>query len=145
MKTHRINIGHLNSVALVDTGATLSILSEHLLQKLNPKYVQYVEPTISVVYGVGSQRHEIKTKVEVDVFIEGHKFTQGFQVVKYQYPVILGLDFLTAHGAQINLDESPVIINDSVFKLMAPPTRSILAKTMHPEIGDGSLHSGGDC
>ena len=54
--------------------------------------------------------------------------------MKNQYPVILGLDFLVAHGAQINLDESQVIIDDSVFKLLAPPTRSILAKTMHPEL-----------
>ena len=59
---------------------------------------------------------------------------QGFHVMKNQYPVILGLDFLVAHGAQINLDESQVIIDDHVFKLLAPPTRSILAKTMHPEL-----------
>ena len=35
-------------------------------------------------------------------------------------------------GPRYFLDESQVIIDDSVFKLLAPPTRSILAKTMHP-------------
>ena len=125
--TLRIKIGHLNSVALIDTGATLSILRESLLDKLNPRNVKYVKPTFSVVYGIGSQQHEITTKIEADFFIEGHKFTQGFHVMKNQYPVILGLDFLVAHGTQINLDESRVIIDDNVFKLLAPPTRSILA------------------
>ena len=120
--TLRIKIGHLNSVALIDTGATLSILSESLLDKLNPRNVKYVKPIVSVVYGVGSQQHEITTKIEADFFIEGHKFTQDFHVMKNQYPVILGLDFLVAHGAQINLDESQVIIDDNVFKLLVPPT-----------------------
>ena len=99
--TLRIKIGHLSSVALVDTSATLSIISENLLQKLNPRNVTYVKPTVSVVYGVGSQQHEINTKIETDFFIDGHKFTQGFHVMKNQYPVILGLDFLVAHGAEI--------------------------------------------
>ena len=89
-----IKICHLSSVALVDTGATLSIISENLLQKLNPQHVRYMKPTISVVYGVGSQQHEINTKIETNFFID-----------EKQYPVILGLDFVVAHGAQINLDE----------------------------------------
>ena len=71
--TLRIKIGHLNSVALIDTGATLSIISESLLDKLNPRNVKYVKPTVSVVYGVGSQQHEITTKIEADFFIDGHK------------------------------------------------------------------------
>ena len=51
--TLRVRVGHVSTSALVDTGATISVLNSNFLAKLNPRSVKYMKPDVFKVYGVG--------------------------------------------------------------------------------------------
>lgn len=126
--TLEINIGNMATVALVDTGATISCMSEALLDKIQPKYVKYLTNDISHIYGVGSKQHDISHKVQLEISVEGHKFTQNFYVLKNQYSLILGMDFITKHKVKLDFENSLTQIGEHTFKLHPPPGRATLLR-----------------
>ena len=78
--TLRVNIGKAGADALVDTGATVSCISNNFLNTINPHYVRYLQPDIMTVFGVGNMAHEVSAKVELNFVIDGTEFIHIFHV-----------------------------------------------------------------
>ena len=103
--TLHVQIGKIASSALVDTGATISCISENLLNKIHPKYVKYQKSDISFIVGVGGKQHDVSHKVEVQMKIKDKIFTQSFYSLQNQIQLILGMDFITGHKALLDFEK----------------------------------------
>ena len=130
--TLRVNIGKARAAALVDTGATVSCISNNFLNTINPHYVRYLQPDIMTVFGVGNMAHEVSAKVELNFVIDGTEFTHTFHALHNGYNMILGMDFLTDHGAVLNFKEAEITLDGKVFQMQPPHIRSSLLKTTAP-------------
>ena len=102
-----IQAGNISTTALVDTGATISCISSELLQKIHPKFLNYQESDLEFIYGVGNKQHEVTAKVAIKLSINGRNFTQSFYALHNQYSIILGMDFITANKAKLDLKNLP--------------------------------------
>lgn len=132
--TLRVKIGNVSTTALVDTGATLSIANLNLLNKLHPKFIKNLPSDYQKIFGVGNIEQQLTGKVQLTLDIEGTKFTQTFHTLQNNYPLILGMDFIKSHKAEISYKTSTIALDDVTYKLYPPPTRSTLAKTVKHEI-----------
>ena len=134
--TVRVQIGNIRAVALVDSGATISCISNALLTKIQPKRLQYLPDDITKVYGVGHIVQDISSKVQFDFKIDSDNFKHCFYSINNQYPLILGLDFLTKHKGVLDFGNSTFQINDKIYDLNPPPRRSTLVRSKQAQIID---------
>ena len=134
--TLRVRIGNVRAVALVDSGATISCISNALLCKLQPKRIKYEKGDITKIYGVGNIMQEISSKVKFNFHIGQEKFTHSFYSLHNQYPLILGMDFLTKHNGILDFGNSTITLNDISYDLTPPPRRSTLVKSRDAQIID---------
>ena len=113
---NKINVTVNNSQiqALVDTGATVSVISRSLLQKLA------TQPNISCsklasVKGVCSTIHQVSGETTLTISIKGHEFTYRFFILdQVQFPLILGADFLTENKATVDMNKGQVLFHNTV-------------------------------
>ena len=129
-----VNLGKTKVFALVDSGASISCVSNNLLNSINPHYVKHLESDITMIVGVGNMTHEVAGKVELDLVIEGQAFKQTFYALHNQHSIILGMDFLTKHGATLDFKDARITLDDRVFTLHPPPNKSVALKTTKPVI-----------
>ena len=134
--TVRVQIGNIRLVALLDSGATVSCISTALLNKLQPKRLQYLQSDICKVYGVGDIIQDISTKVQFDFHIGQQKFRNAFYALQNQYPLILGMDFLVKNKGILDFENSTITLNSEIYDLIPPPRRSTLVKTKQAHIID---------
>ncbi|XP_074360127.1 uncharacterized protein LOC141700202 [Apium graveolens] len=106
-----LSVNNINAIVLFDSRATRSFISESFIGKLNCEIELLVEP-LSIILA-NQERVSVKgvcprCKVE----ISGYSFPASlipFQLGKFD--VILGMDWLAEHGAQINCKKKKVILN----------------------------------
>ena len=134
--TVRVQIGNIRVVALLDSGATVSCISTALLNKLQPKRLQYLQSDICKVYGVGDIIQDISTKVQFDFHIGQQKFRNAFYALQNQYPLILGMDFLVKNKGILDFENSTITLNSEMYDLIPLPRRSTLVKTKQAHIID---------
>ena len=134
--TLRVTIGNVRSVALVDTGASISCLSTALLCNINPNKIKYLQTDIQKIYGVGDIVQDVSHKVQVKFHIDDHQFQHQFYIIQNQYPIILGMDFITQHNGVLDFGNSTITLSDNTYDLTPPPRRSTLVKSQFSEIID---------
>ena len=134
--TLRVRIGNVKAVALVDTGATISCISHSLLSKIQPKHVQYMHGDISKIYGVGNIVQDVSAKVQFDFHVDQQKFKNSFYTIQNQYPLILGMDFITKYNGILDFTNSTITLNNVIHEMSPPPRRSTLVKTKQAQIID---------
>ncbi|XP_061184899.1 uncharacterized protein LOC133192908 [Saccostrea echinata] len=91
---------------LVDTGASVTILSEKSFQSMNPsKHTKITPVNTKLVTATGTTSSFIgQTRVEIQ--IDQHKFFHDVLVADINNDVILGIDFLTANKCDVLLSKS---------------------------------------
>ena len=105
----KIQVQSKNVVALVDTGAMISCMSENVFKGL--KGVQLLCSSIPMVKGVGGNPIKVLGQVELPFQIEGQMFVYQFCVLSAMtQSVILGMDFLKDHQAQIQIGSSKIVL-----------------------------------
>ena len=132
--TLKIKIGNVLTTALVDTGATVSCISSDLLSKIHPKLVTYCDNDIPFIIGVGDKTHKILHKVQLQFTIDSQKVQQSFYALQSQTQLILGMDFITAHKAHLDFEDSSMTLLGQKHKLFAPPSRQSLVKTSQTDL-----------
>ena len=132
--TLKIKIGNVLTTALVDTGATVSCISSDLLSKIHPKLVTYCDNDIPFIIGVGDKTHKILHKVQLQFTIDSQKVQQSFYALQSQTQLILGMDFITAHKAHLDFEDSSMTLLGQKHKLFAPPSRLSLVKTSQTDL-----------
>ena len=134
--TLQVRIGNVKTVALLDSGATISCVSHSLLNKIQPRLLKYQKPAINKIYGVGNVVQDVSCHVQFNFHIDQHQFTNSFYAIQNNYPLILGMDFLVKNKGILNFENSTVQLNDATFNLSAPPRRSTLVKTKQAQLID---------
>ena len=103
--------------ALVDTGASISCISEYLCERIISNYHQKVardnkflgKPVFNAIRGVCGEIHPVRGTIELPFSINGLKVVHTFHIFsRLEHQMILGLDFLEAYKASINLSESTI-------------------------------------
>lgn len=102
--------------SLVDTGASLSCISQFLLNKLKHLCYSIEQPEYFKVYGVGGEVLDITGCVTLEFQIAQRKFVQKFHVFKrLHHSLILGVDFLQANGCILGYGKLTVTVEGHPF------------------------------
>ena len=103
-----IDFGKQTSKALIDTGAQISCMSEHIYRKSFKNY-EIRPSSLANIVGVCGEVHRILGLITVPFRLDGIVIEHSFYLFeKLHQPVILGMDFLRQHKAKIDLEECTV-------------------------------------
>ena len=125
---------NVHATALVDSGATISVIPADFISKLHPKSLKKLNSKPLTIYGVGNIVQQTTHQVQMEFAIDGVKFTEKFYVLQNNAYIILGMDFIKAHKAVMNFEDSTITLDGNVFNLQPPPVRSTMAKSVKQEI-----------
>lgn len=127
------SIGGKRAQCLLDTGATVSCISNAFLSKTN-LYNTKLQPTdISEISGVGGERHKILGILKVPIVISSAQFLFDFYVLpELQHPVILGVDFMDAHKVEMDFNKKTVFIKDKLVRTSIMQSDAGLARVHRP-------------
>ena len=90
----KVSVADILVWALVDSGATISIISNKTATTLTKYIVHSTTPDFAHVTGVGGETHKVLSKISLPFFIGQTRVTHDFHVISSQHDMILGLDFL---------------------------------------------------
>ena len=108
-----IDLGKQTSKALIDTGAQISCMSEHIYRKSLKNY-EIRASSLSNIVGVCGEVHRILGLITVPFRLDGIVLEHTFHLFeKLHQPVILGMDFLRQHKAKIDLELCTVTFKSS--------------------------------
>ena len=96
-------IGNQEFFMLLDTGATVSILSFRTYQSLSPDLLPDLGPPDTGIYTANGQPVDVKGKINVPLAIGPQTLEHMFYVADIESEVILGLDFLDSHECTLNV------------------------------------------
>ncbi|XP_074323501.1 uncharacterized protein LOC141660416 [Apium graveolens] len=105
-----LSVNNINAKVLFDSGATRSFISESFIGKLNCEIELLVEP-LSIILANQERLYVKGVCRRCRVEISGYSFPVfliPFQLGEFD--VILGMDWLAEHGAQINCKKKKVIL-----------------------------------
>ena len=116
----QISINNHVRTSLVDTGASVSCVSEDFCLKLflNLYQTQKGSPVMNqaafkAIRGVCGETHPVKGTINLEVNINGLKITQTFHIFcRLQNTVILGIDFLKTSKALIDAAQERISFCD---------------------------------
>ena len=125
--TCHVRLAHkFETVALVDTGANISILKETIFRSLPAQFRRLQKSTVRVVSATGDALNVIG-KAEIPLKIGTQNIKQEFTVVgNLKQSCILGLDFLRKHKINLNLARNIMAFNHEDIPLTG--LHAILAK-----------------
>ena len=115
---------------LLDSGASLNIISSQFLARVPRKYVEKLSNKNIIIHGVGDYQTKVQDHVRITFQINDTKFTDEFYVIPNNFN-ILGSTFLRKNKAIMNFDSSEVTLNGVVYKMHCPSVRSSLVKTVN--------------
>ena len=90
----KVTIKTVNTKALIDSGATISCISQYALNKIDPNKTKYTHSDIQQVRGVGGEKHEILGKVTLPVQLQNHNFPKFLHFSKFAVSCYFGNGFL---------------------------------------------------
>jgi len=98
----KVSIAKESELALVDTGAEISVIQENLWRRCQPPAMK-LERTGERPHSATGDVLEVKGLSDVTVMIGGTQFTHKFRVVSnVDSPMILGWDFMLAHNVSVD-------------------------------------------
>jgi hypothetical protein len=104
-------IGTYSVNCLVDSGATISCISQNILELTSPN-VTCEQSTIENITGVGGAIHSVSGIVLLEFSIQDQIFSHKFHVIPaLNYSVILGVDFLRENDAVIDFSCGTMVLN----------------------------------
>lgn len=123
-----MNVGGQNVRALLDTGASISVMSSNFLNKTNYRSAKLIKPQHQKIKGVTGNYLKVLGMLDINLEIDGVSFQHKVHVIQdLHHSFILGLDFLTANHAHIDYESNTLTINNEhVCQII---TNSGLART----------------
>ena len=90
----KIKVGSHTVDCLLDSGAEISAISNHVLKQVAPT-AQLNTSTLTAIVGVCGERHSVLGMVDLSFECQGLTFTQSFHVFQHLHAkMIVGIDFL---------------------------------------------------
>lgn len=122
--------------ALFDSGASVSCISEHIVNKLlkNP---EICASTLSHVYGVCGEIHSVLGTINLSFTIDGFPFSHTFHVfTRLHTSFIIGRDFMKKAGLSLDFSSNSIVLKRkhsesfSVSFISDVQTKTCLARTL---------------
>ena len=105
-----IRFGKHSVQCLVDSGATISAVSKHLLSRVAPE-ANVTPASLSNIVGVCGEIHKVLGQVELEFECEGLFFKQLFYVFEHLHvSILVGLDFMTANNVTMTFGEVEISV-----------------------------------
>ena len=106
---------------LIDTGATLTMVSSKLLYAMNPKIMSLIIPTrLEAATTASGEDIKITGQIRLHFRLHDMSFDHTFYVLNdVTYWAVLGTDFLTSHQCKIDYDSHSLTVNSKVPQLMS--------------------------
>ena len=130
----RAKFGNIQSECLLDSGASLNVVSSNFLSKIPQQFVEKLPHRNTIILGVGNYQTKVDCRVRLTFKINNTKFTDDFYCFNNTFNVILGWPFLKRHNSNVNFDTSEVTLDGSKLPMHAPSTRSTMVTTCRDEI-----------
>ena len=109
----QVNIGKQTCSALLDSGASISCVSEHIYRR-SFKNVEITPSSYTNIVGVCGEVHRVLGQVTLPFRLDGVVLEHTFQLFeKLHHPLILGMDFLRQNKAKIDLEQGTVSFKTS--------------------------------
>lgn len=117
-----IVVDGVRTMALVDTGATVSVMSIDFKNRLGRK-VMFDWDKVVTFRGVGGESLRPLGVCSVNVCFGGHSFRAEFTVLpRSTHGVILGIDFLKQCGAKVDCRNGEVFIDGTALSALVEDT-----------------------
>ena len=100
----RAKCHHIPTEFLLDSGASLNVLSSQFLAKIPSKCVEKLSKRNIIIHGVANFETKVESQVRLTFSVNGVKFTDDFHVIPNNFN-ILGNPFLKKNKAIINFDQ----------------------------------------
>ena len=110
-------INNISTECLVESGATLSILSIKARNVISQHSTSKLKPFKSEILTAPGVQIDVRGKVSVMVDIDGMQCNTEMAVADIDLDPILGLDFLKEKRCQLNMNDNSLLINDRPCKL----------------------------
>ncbi|XP_074357599.1 uncharacterized protein LOC141697219 [Apium graveolens] len=105
-----LSVNNVNAKVLFDSGATRSLIFESFFSKLNCEIELLFEP-LSIIVANQEQVSIISICPRCKVEISGYSFPTSLIPFRLrEFDIILGMDWLVEHGAQIDCKKKKVIL-----------------------------------
>ena len=125
----KVRVGSRHLLALLDSGANISVISREMFQLFQPKVECIQSPDFKEVSGVGGERHQVLSKVSLNLCVDNLSLYQNFHVITGRHDMILGLDFLCKYDVKVDFGEGTVSIGNTTVKLSQPGIVTCLARS----------------
>ena len=105
-----IRFGKHSVQCLVDSGASISAISKHLLSRVAPE-ASVTPASLSNIVGVCGEIHKVLGQVDLEFECEGLIFKQLFYVFEHLHvSILVGLDFMTANNVTMTFGEVEISV-----------------------------------
>lgn len=111
MPTVDISLNQVPCVALVDSGSSVSLISEMLAGKLNKGLLRLSKDPIPFLLNSNGERIRVSGKVELELSLGPFTERMQFVVADIKHEVILGLDFLLMTSATISFARGKLMLS----------------------------------
>ena len=136
MNSNRINIviNDVDTIALVDTGASQSCISTYMLRKFDANVKPLNETQQKLLLSADGRRLNVIGTVDLSVNINGDVSTFTFYVLpNLSQGVILGSNFLSHYKCKIDCNNQTVaVLQGGPGGAGAPPTKSFAPPAAPP-------------
>ena len=116
-------------MALLDTGAQISIISQSFADKISPNLKQSCQNEFSEIIGVSGNIVNVSGCIQVPISIGKFKTVHSFHIIPSHHDIILGLDFLNRHKVKVDFQHHTVTFGKLAFPLTASSYPTRFAKT----------------
>ncbi|CAC5402085.1 Transposon Ty3-I Gag-Pol polyprotein,Transposon Ty3-G Gag-Pol polyprotein [Mytilus coruscus] len=108
----KLNVGDIEAKFVVDTGATLTLVSSKLYNMLTPLDKSYLNEVKTTVRSVCGNKLELRGKSSFNLRFGSNLLQSEAVVTDLQVDGILGLDFMKRHNCLIDVNNGLVCIGD---------------------------------
>ena len=109
----KVKVGNQAVDCLLDTGAAICAISQHLLKQVAPS-AQIKPSHLTAIVGVCGERHSVLGMVELNFSCEGQSFTHSFHVFEHLHvKMLVGIDFLQKYNVNVRFGEVEIPVTNT--------------------------------
>jgi hypothetical protein len=109
----KMSLGGINTKVLVDSGTQISCINERFLNATSFRNYKANKSMVKSIIGAEGINHVVKGQINLPLNFDGKVIYQYFQIIpELRNSLILGMDFLKANQALINIGQKELILNN---------------------------------
>ncbi|CAG2219087.1 unnamed protein product [Mytilus edulis] len=112
-----VAIGNIKASFLVDTGATVTLISNKLFNSLRKEEMPNLNQVVQTIMSANGTALNVAGKGEFHIWIDQNVYSAEAVVADLALDGIIGLDFLKKNRCLINLQEEHMVCNNQVIPL----------------------------